>query len=139
MEILSQLRDIHLPDPIAWWYPETIGWYVIFVNTLAISAYLLWRYISKYRPIKKQVRALLSLPRDQRPLYIMMTLKVAAIAYAPKVANRLQGRQWTVWLEQQNIRMNESWKHWLEEGYLDNQPPPKDWHKKLSSWLKKLQ
>lgn len=134
---LEQLKDIHLPQPIVWWYPYAPGWIIILALLIMVVIYLIWRHM-KFRIIKKQIRALMDLPKEKLPLHMMMTLKAAAIKHSPLVANRLQGEQWTQWLEQQNIQLNDAWQQWLSQGYLDNAHPPKDWVKQLPKWLKKL-
>jgi hypothetical protein len=134
---LEQLRDIHLPDPIVWWHPNTPGWFIVFFLIALLCIYLYWHTI-KNRKIKKQIHTLLNLPKEQRPLKIIMTLKAAAIKKAPQKANRLQGEQWVRWIENNGIKLNQEWNYWLSQGYLQNHQPPKDWYKKLSHWLKKL-
>lgn len=47
---LAQLRDIHLPEPVAWW-PLAFGWWVLIgllaVALLLLSRHLILRYQSK--------------------------------------------------------------------------------------------
>jgi len=42
------LRDIHLPEPIAWW-PPAFGWWVFAAGALMLSAALLIRYARQRR------------------------------------------------------------------------------------------
>lgn len=44
---LSQLRDIHLPDPVSWW-PPAPGWWVLGLITLTILFFAIRRLI-QYR------------------------------------------------------------------------------------------
>jgi hypothetical protein len=45
---LSQLRDIHLPDAIAWW-PPAAGWWVLLGLVVALLGALWWRYHRRFR------------------------------------------------------------------------------------------
>jgi hypothetical protein len=39
---LAQLKDIHTPDPVAWW-PLALGWWVvIFIGVVLLIALILW-------------------------------------------------------------------------------------------------
>jgi len=40
---LSQLRDIHLPDPVSWW-PPAIGWWLLVLFTIMLVAVAFWFY-----------------------------------------------------------------------------------------------
>ena len=42
MDPLAQLRDIHLPDGVAWW-PPAPGWWLLLL-LLAVIGALIWRY-----------------------------------------------------------------------------------------------
>lgn len=45
---LSQLRDIHLPDPGGFW-PPAPGWWVLLALTLILVAFAAWQLIRKHR------------------------------------------------------------------------------------------
>jgi hypothetical protein len=40
---LSQLRDIHLPDPVSWW-PLAPGWWGLFALLMLLSGICVWFY-----------------------------------------------------------------------------------------------
>lgn len=46
-DMLAELRDIHLPDPIGWW-PPAPGWWIL-ACLLAVALYFLWRFVQKHR------------------------------------------------------------------------------------------
>lgn len=48
---LTQLRDIHLPDPVGWW-PLAPGWYVLMIVLLLILMFI------SYRIYQRQVNGL---------------------------------------------------------------------------------
>lgn len=37
------LRDIHLPDPIAWW-PPALGWWLLLLGIVVVCAIVVWGY-----------------------------------------------------------------------------------------------
>ena len=56
-ELLPELRDIHLPDPVAWW-PLAPGWWILLILVVvSIAAVLLWRRGQQKQRFKKQALA----------------------------------------------------------------------------------
>jgi len=105
------LRDLHLPEMIAWW-PVAPGWWVLFVLTLFGLGILARRALHKYRMNAARRRALSRLKQlqaeydrsqDAISLGIMLSelLRRAMLAYAPRdeVAG-LTGTHWLEWLDQ---------------------------------------
>ncbi|MFT6420574.1 MAG: hypothetical protein ACJA05_000083 [Porticoccus sp.] len=54
---LSQLRDIHLPDPIGWW-PPAPGWWLLALLLLSAMTYCLWRLKKRHQDNRYRREAL---------------------------------------------------------------------------------
>ena len=88
--VLSQLKDIHTPEPIGWW-PLAWGWYVVIV-TLIIGVVLLFTYLKKRRSqllVKKAaLNAMHQLEQQPMPLATVRAindiLKRAVLGYAQR-------------------------------------------------------
>ena len=105
------LRDLHLPEMIAWW-PVGPGWWIMFGLTLCGLGFLGWRALQKYRRNAARRRALSRLRYLQAEyarshdavslgVHLSELLRRAMLAYAPRdeVAG-LTGRKWLEWLDQ---------------------------------------
>lgn len=107
---LSQLRDIHLPQPIFWW-PLAPGWYVLMALVIIIvvltAIYILKRY--QKQAIKRVALQQLSdleqryqgqTPKQQIAMELSKLLRQVALAYYPRqqVAH-LQGQAWISFLD----------------------------------------
>lgn len=50
-DLLAQLRDIHLPDPVSWW-PPAVGWWLLLLAVVAVlgmAGHLLRGYLRRNR------------------------------------------------------------------------------------------
>ena len=110
MDPLSQLRDIHLPDPVGLW-PLAPGWWIAGVILLVIGVAifrLIRKRIRKGAPRRNALRELASHYRtfendgNERKYIININVllkKVAANYYGkPKVA-KLSGEAWLAFLD----------------------------------------
>lgn len=108
---LSQLRDIHLPDPVGLW-PLAWGWWVLLALLAAalVAGFLYWRRHQRQRLYREQAKAELELAyRDYREngdtaLYLQrlsQILRRAALTAFPRqqVAS-LKGEAWLEFLDQ---------------------------------------
>lgn len=59
-DVLSQLKDIHMPAPEAWWHLPWGVWLLIAVLILVVLCFFLWR-----KPVKKHYQAR-KLKRDRQ-------------------------------------------------------------------------
>jgi len=50
-DLLQELRDVHMPDPISWW-PPAFGWWAIMVVLVMVVSLVLWgrAYRQRTRP-----------------------------------------------------------------------------------------
>lgn len=88
-ELLSQLRDIHLPEDASWW-PLALGWWVIIALILAIIIiFLIMRWqksklerMSRFALIELQ--ALTNNETGSWTLELQTLLKRVAFVYCPK-------------------------------------------------------
>lgn len=108
--VLSQLRDIHLPEPISWW-PLAIGWYFLgafFVGIVGIILFVLLRRYRKQgarRFLIKRLEALREQYQRESDARIIaaelsILLRRASLILAPRneVAS-LKGEQWLEFLD----------------------------------------
>lgn len=133
---LTQLRDIHLPDPIAGW-PLAPGWYLlallIILTALLLGFFLRWIYLNG-RAKRHALRLLTSYQQQyQRDgnsqlacARISELLKRVALTYFPRqrVAS-LQGEPWIIFLNDtaKNIDFLSVKRELLEFPY---DPQPRD-------------
>lgn len=102
-ERLSNLREIPLPEPVAY-TPQTIGWYVLLA--LAVLALVLlavrWRRsVLRNRYRGEALHCLDEIEQSERPLSeLPVLLKRVALAFAPreKIAD-LSGSNWLHFLD----------------------------------------
>ncbi len=110
-EPLTQLRDIHLPDPINWW-PLAPGWWVI---TLLSALLLIWlvRYLRDKQQGTRYRRLALAELQQAKPessntqdevLFVQQLnelLKRTALAHYPRQSTAsLSGKAWLEFLDQ---------------------------------------
>lgn len=108
---LSQLRDIHMPDPQGWW-PPAPGWWILaalLLAAFAVAAYLVYRHW-RGRVYRRLARAELDaawqgLQADgDRAGYLQalnrILRRVARQSYPDYPLNRLQGEPWLAFLDQ---------------------------------------
>lgn len=55
-DLLSQLRDIHTPDPIGWWPPALGWWCLLLLCGLAVLAWRWWSKVLRKSLWRKQAR-----------------------------------------------------------------------------------
>jgi Domain of unknown function (DUF4381) len=104
---LSQLRDIHLPDPISWW-PPAIGWWLLLLLLVVLAVAGYWFY-SRHQKQQWRRDALVELQRLQQQQLsekelvteLSILLRRVAITRFPReeVAS-LTGERWLAFLDQ---------------------------------------
>lgn len=100
----SELRDIHLPEPVSWW-PPAPGWWLAMVVTAAVVA-LVWSVYRWHRQSRWRRGALAALAQasasspDVLPGHISILLRRIAISRFPRheVAG-LTGEDWLAFLD----------------------------------------
>jgi hypothetical protein len=105
------IRDLHLPEMIAWW-PVASGWWVLFVLLLFAFGFIARRALQNYHMNTARRRAISQLRHLQAEyershdavllgIRISKLLRRVMLAYAPRdeVAG-LTGKNWLEWLDQ---------------------------------------
>ena len=105
-DLLSQLRDIHLPEPVSWWPPAPGWWLVAFVTLAALSAFLyfLRRRIVKNRYRKVALKMLSELDGQDNGLVQLEEIsallrRVAIQAFGREKVAVLAGEAWLAFLD----------------------------------------
>jgi hypothetical protein len=110
MDPLSQLRDIHYPEPVSWW-PPAPGWWVAGLLLLVLVAYATYRFIryrqsNQYRRSAEQAieEAHRRFREDNKALEFCQALnsilKRTALAYYPeRDFAGLSGERWLLFLD----------------------------------------
>jgi hypothetical protein len=60
-QLLAQMKDVHLPEPISWW-PLAVGWWLVaalIIGSIAAIIYVLWRRYRQNRYRKLAISELL--------------------------------------------------------------------------------
>lgn len=104
---LSQLRDIHLPEPVSWW-PPAPGWWIVAVVLLAmlIGAYWFFRRRRRSSWRREALVELAQLQEQAVPVYQQLTLlsallrRVAMSCFPRQDVASLTGQAWLGFLEQ---------------------------------------
>ena len=110
---LSQLRDIHLPDPISWW-PPAPGWWLLAATGLLLLLILVAMLYQRYRARAYRRSAIRELERCYRqwrqcggaadyPRHMNSLLKrTAMVAYGRTGVAALNGVSWYAFLDRQH-------------------------------------
>jgi hypothetical protein len=107
---LSQLRDIHYPEPVSWW-PPAPGWWLLAVFILLAISYAIYRF-NLYRQANRYRHNAEQAIMDAHQQYIQNNkvvnfaqalnriLKRTALAHYPeREFAGLSGQQWLVFLD----------------------------------------
>ncbi len=103
-ELLSQLRDVHLPQDVSWW-PLAIGWWVLIaLLLLGISFFIIHRYNLKKkfhfsRLALNEISELEKAKESDWLIQLETLLKRAALCHFPKQqVAALTEQDWTKFL-----------------------------------------
>ena len=108
--ILSNLKDIHMPPSISFW-PPSFGWWVIaglFLITIIFSYLMLWRFIKNFKPKNEALKILKEIQNEyNRNLIGPDTLKKltklirrTALTFCPREeVSSLYGFEWLKFLD----------------------------------------
>ncbi len=114
---LSQLRDIHLPQPVSWWPPAPGWWMVLTASIVLPLLLLLLRRLARARRWRREARAAITQLRAQhrqRPesgqevverLSVVMR-RVATTRFPAAEVASLNGEAWLQFLDQHSKRGN---------------------------------
>ena len=98
-ELLSRLRDLHLPADPAWW-PPAPGWWLVAALAVALAALALWRGRPLWRRLRLRRRLLRALRGSEGAPEISQVLRLAVLERFPDAgAAGLQGARWVAFLE----------------------------------------
>lgn len=127
-ELLNQLHDIQLPDPIGWW-PLAYTWWIMIFVLFSILMGVLWYYLDMKRRNAYRVNATRELNQIRHDQYSGDTVKIAQInrllkqvaltAYGRKRTAILQSQNWTTFLHEtcSYIKQPDNLKEIIEMGY----------------------
>jgi len=102
------LKDLHLPEAVAWW-PPAIGWWLLaaLVPVLIVLCYRLYRYWTRKTAIKTAKKLLEALKHNsklderQKLSQLSMLIRRVAVSISPtQYAAGVTGRAWLVFLDQ---------------------------------------
>ncbi|MDG6774207.1 DUF4381 domain-containing protein [Thiomicrorhabdus sp. ZW0627] len=106
---LSQLKDIHLPDPIGWW-PLAFSWWVLIFSLSAIVFALVWFLLDRHKRNAYRREALKQMNAIQADDNSEVSERILQInALLKQVAITVYGRQEVAKLNQQ------AWLDFLHE------------------------
>jgi cbb3-type cytochrome oxidase subunit 3 len=154
-QILDQLNDIQLPDPIGWWPLAFSWWIMIFVMTSIIVG-VLWYYFDQKRRNRYRVSAKSKLQKILDNKYSLDSQKISEInallkqvaltAYGRKQTSSLKSEEWVKFLKQTcgYIKQPEGLLEIIEIGYksqrdltkTDTQDELKKLHTYALKWIK---
>ncbi len=115
--LLSELHDIHLPQPLSWW-PPAIGWCLLSFLALLLVLFSVYRAYKRYRANQAKREALYlwekyyhsyqeTLNTQQASANLSSLLRRVALAYYPRVeVAGLKGQAWTDFLTQCSKQIN---------------------------------
>lgn len=108
-ELLAQLHDIQLPDPVGWW-PLAFSWWIMIFSVTSILIGFLWYYLDlkrrnayrlKAQQQLKAIRHAIDLKDTEKVAQINRLLKqVALTAYGRNKTASLQSQEWVGFLAQ---------------------------------------
>jgi len=140
---LSQLRDIHLPDPVSWW-PLAWPWWLalaVFVLCIGLVTYVYLK--NKWRKqVVKQMQTFESLNDQAFAQACNRLLKQIALNKLGSDSSRFHGMQWLYYLDQQVrhpvfLPHLEGFARWIDE------PNPNIDRRALEqackTWIRKVQ
>jgi hypothetical protein len=104
------LRDIHLPEPVAWWPPAPGWWFLGLALLLAVFLLGLWYWSAAMRLRRRALRELARLQQEYarhgddgrllRELSVLLR-RLALSRCAPSDVACLQGSRWLDFLDRQ--------------------------------------
>ena len=127
-ELLYQLHDIQLPDPVGWW-PLAFSWWILIFSVTSILIGMLWYYLdlkkrNAYRADALQklqdiLNSPIILPGDKIAALNTLLKQVAITAYGRKQTAALQSQDWVTFLADNcnYIKPPASLLHDIEIGY----------------------
>ncbi len=110
---LSQLRDIHLPEPVSWW-PPAIGWWMLLGIVLLAATGVWWMHRRRQRNawrrsslaelarLRQQYQANPSSPQPVVSELSVLLRRVAISRFPREESAKLSGEQWLVFLDRSN-------------------------------------
>ena len=110
-QLLSQLRDIHLPATVNWWPPAWGWWLLSGVAATAASLYVVWRWWRRRRANRPSELALLEVQALSRRYEagenaatiiaeLSVLLRRVALSYFPRAqVASMTGDAWLRWLD----------------------------------------
>jgi hypothetical protein len=107
---LSNLRDLALPHPIAWW-PVQPGWWIIFAGLLALAAFAGFKGLRAYHADAYRRMALAELEEMRRrppgalaPVLAALIKRTALAAFPRDQVAALTGDEWFEFLDRTGHR-----------------------------------
>jgi hypothetical protein len=100
------LRDIHLPDPVAWW-PPAVGWWIV-LGLLGLAVLALWlrhRHRLRERAALKGLKAVAkALAEGREPVFCIQQISMILRRFAMSTAGAtpvagLTGERWLEFLD----------------------------------------
>ncbi|MBO1924827.1 DUF4381 domain-containing protein [Thiomicrorhabdus sp. 6S3-12] len=107
-EVLQQLHDIHLPDPIGWW-PLAFAWWILLLSITSIIIGVIWYFtdLRRRNVYRRQAQETLQSimhseqSSNQKIMHINALLKQVAItAYGRRRVAALHQQQWIDFLKE---------------------------------------
>ncbi len=101
------LRDIHLPEAIAWW-PPALGWWLLalLIPLTGFFCYRLYKHLRRKTAIKTAKKILLAIKRDknqsnlQKLCELSALLRRVAVSVSPRTdVAGLTGQAWLAYLD----------------------------------------
>lgn len=97
-DLLKQLKDVQLPQPISWW-PLAPGWYGLFALAFLIALMIFLFYRRRKKRLQRRQRIVYHLQQLTNVAEAMAYIKQVAInCYPNKEVERLQGDAWVSFL-----------------------------------------
>jgi hypothetical protein len=107
---LSNLRDLALPQPVAWW-PVQPGWWIIFAGLLGMAAFGGFKGLRAYRADAYRRMALVELKELRRrppgalaPVLAALIKRTALAAFPRDQVAALTGDEWLKFLDRTSRR-----------------------------------